>query len=175
MGPDISSVVFQFPLEKLFGFTHLSVFLLCQHCSISCSAEVPWNLFIIGEIIYSIFDIRINQSYFDDSVKLEYRELNFYFYWNSFLYFSFSILMICLIHYIFIRYTFYMYTVCVLSICTVYILYVYGILYIWVRHMYTVCICILCTIGYTVYAYYMQYILYSVCRLLYIGCIQCCI
>ena len=77
MGPDISSVVFQFPLEKLFGITRLSVFLLCQHCNI---CDRPWEPIYYRRNYLSIFDIRINQGYFDDSVKLEYRELNFYLY-----------------------------------------------------------------------------------------------
>ena len=56
-------------------------FFFCASTAVSLvQLDVPWNLFIIGEIIYvySIFDFRINQSYFDDSVKLEYREWNFY-------------------------------------------------------------------------------------------------
>ena len=58
MGPEISSVVFQFPLEKLFGITRLSVFLLCQHCRISCSAECPSEPVYYLRDYLCIFDIR---------------------------------------------------------------------------------------------------------------------
>ena len=90
MGPDFSSVVFQFPLEKLFGITCLSLFLLCQHCSISCSAECPLEPIYYRRDYLSIFGIRINQSYFDDSVNLEDEELMFYLILKLILYFLFK-------------------------------------------------------------------------------------
>ena len=89
MGAEISSVVFQFPLEKLFGFTRLSVFLLCQHCSISCSADRPLEPIYYRRNYLCIFDIRINQSYFEDLVKLEDEEFMFYLILKLSLYFHF--------------------------------------------------------------------------------------
>ena len=89
MGRDISSLVFQFPLEKLFGITRLDVFLLCQHCSISCSAECLSEPIYCRKDYLSIFDIRINQSYFEDSVKFEDEELMFYLILKLILYFPF--------------------------------------------------------------------------------------
>ena len=73
MGPDISSVVFQFPLEKLFGISRLSLFLRYQHRSNCCSADRPLEPIYSRRDYSCLFDTRINQSYFEDSVKLEYR------------------------------------------------------------------------------------------------------
>ena len=134
MGPDISSVVFQFPLEKLFGITRLDVFLLCQHCSISCSTECLSEPIYYRKDYLSIFDIRINQSYFEDLVKLEDEELMFYLILKLILYFPFfyfNDLFGILYIYLYSTHILYMYTVYVLSTCTVCILCVY-------------CICILC-------------------------------
>ena len=155
MGPDISSVVFQLPLETLRGITRLDVFLLCQHCSISCSAECPSEPIYYRKDYLSIFDIRINQSYFDNSVKLEYREWNFYlilklillfFYFND----LFGMLYICTVH-IFYTCILYMYSIHVLHAYYVYIVYVYSV--------YSICIVYtVCTV-YTVYCMhaYLQY------------------
>ena len=60
---------FQFPLEKLFDITRLSVFPLRQHCSISCSADRLLAPIYFRRDYSCLFDIRINQSYFDDSVN----------------------------------------------------------------------------------------------------------
>ena len=126
MGPDISSVVFQLPLEKLFGITRLSVFLLCQHCSISCSAECPLEPIYYRKDYLSILDIRIYQSYFEDFVKLENQELMFYLILKFI-----SLLFIFYLNDLFVIYIY---------IYTVYILYVYCMCTLYMYCMHIICI-----------------------------------
>ena len=160
MSPNISSVVFQFPLENLLGITRLSVFLLCQHCSISCSATCPLEPIYYRRDYLCLFDIRINQSYFEDLVKLEDEELMFYLILKLVLYFSFSILMICLVYYIFMRYTYIIHVYC---ICTLYILHVLYAYYVYTVHVYSV---------YSIYC--LRTVYYAVCTWQYTVCMHIC-
>ena len=88
-----------------------------------------------------------------------------------------TLYMYCM-HIICIRYTVYIDSVYVYCMYMymysvyywVYCIYTVGTVYVYIDTAYVYCICILCTIGYTVYAYYMQYILYSKCMQVVIHC-----
>ena len=74
---DFSSAVYQLPLEKLFGISRLSVFLLRQHRNIYCSADHPLEPIYSRRNYSCLFDVLINLTYFEDLLKLEDREFIF--------------------------------------------------------------------------------------------------
>ena len=74
-------------VEKLFVIPRFSAFLLRQHCSISRLVELPLESICSLNENLCLFDIRINQSYFEDLVKLEDEELMFYLILKLILYF----------------------------------------------------------------------------------------